>query len=512
MTGTSPNGARERPGWATLPAHWNRVFDGLAAVACAVALWTAVQNVAGLRWPYDGDHFRDVAQAQSTLDGHPLSDPFYKGEWIWYNPLLPWLVALGSAATRLTPAEFHVQGGPWVNLLAPAAFYLLAARLAGRGSAFAAVIIYLFLTGRTEPSLAAPTYSPWLFVATFAQGVFYLSVIVLLWAADRQTAATAVILGLFAGLTFLAHTAPALILVVVALKVMAPRWLAVAGVTALVTASPFLYAIVGHYHLRVVNEAPQAWRYLPVTLAGLPELLPAHTMLLLAGAAGAVMLRQAALWAWLAAALGLMLYGLMRDLAPALPAVVPTFHFWRYTVAVLTICAGASVWRLSVRLAGRRAVALLIASALTTVWLYYPRYRSRFDFVYGRAIAEQRDPNLDLMVRFLHKSIPEDAVVLGSRGAALLVIGPAGRRTVAVNANWSNPYVDNANRVRDREEMFIALKAGDQERFTSLASRYELTHVMAVGDQECRAVSGPALRPVYRFGEVCLFLLAGPEL
>ena len=45
-------------------------------------------TVGGLTWPYDGDHFRDIAQAQTALDGHPLADPFYLGEWVWYNPLL----------------------------------------------------------------------------------------------------------------------------------------------------------------------------------------------------------------------------------------------------------------------------------------------------------------------------------------------------------------------------------------------------------------------------------------
>lgn len=87
----------------------NRILHLGAVVAIVTALLVSRQSVRGLEWPYDGDHFRDLAQAQVTLDGHPLSDPHYAGEFIWYNPLVSWVVAGGSAAWRMAPAHFHVQ-------------------------------------------------------------------------------------------------------------------------------------------------------------------------------------------------------------------------------------------------------------------------------------------------------------------------------------------------------------------------------------------------------------------
>lgn len=86
-----------------------RLVDLAAAALIALALSAALAVVSGLSWPYDGDHFRDIAQAQTALNGHLLSDPFYAGEWIWYNPLVAWVLALVSLATGAPVALSHVQ-------------------------------------------------------------------------------------------------------------------------------------------------------------------------------------------------------------------------------------------------------------------------------------------------------------------------------------------------------------------------------------------------------------------
>jgi hypothetical protein len=481
------------------------VFDALAVVVCAISLTVARSHVAGLEWPYDGDHYRDVAQAQAALDGHPLSDPFYGGESIWYNPLLSWTVAAGASVARVPPATFHVQAGPWLNLLGPIAFYLLAAATAGRGAAFAALVIFLFFNCRAEPALTCPTYSCWLFVASFAQGFFYLSLLVIATTPRDPTAGRAVMVGALAGLTFLTHTAPALILGTVAMFVLRPRALAIAGATAAAVASPFLVSIAWHYRFSILNDAPMAWRWLPVTLQGFPGALRTDALLITAGLAGALLARNRVLLLWMAVSLSLTAYGLARDWVPALPAVVPAFHFWRSALASLTLLTGVTAWTVCERVAGRYAGVVLASAAALAIAANLQQYRGRFDFVYGRSIARNRDPNHAAAGAFLRKVTREDAVVLGSRGASLQIIGPAGRHVVAVNANWSNPYIENATRVRDRDTMLDLLKSGDVRGFTELADTYRVTHVVGVGTEECAQMSRPLVQLLYTFGEVCVF-------
>lgn len=483
----------------------DRLFDLLALAACAVALVVALQTVRGLGWPYDGDHYRDVAQAQTARDGHPLRDPFYAGEWIWYNPLLPWILAAGAALARVPTLMFDVQAGPWLNLIAPIGFYLLCVRLAGRAAAFLALVIFLFVNGRTEPALTTPTYSAWLFVATFAQGLFYLTLLAMTGAAASPTDRRSIVVGLLAGLTFLAHTGPALVLGAIALFVLPLRSILVAGVSAAAVASPFLWAIVGHYHLAVLNAVPAGWKWLPISWDGFPQTLRANALLLATGFAGLFVVRLKIVRVWLAVAAALTAYGLVREVVPVFPAIVPTFHFWRYTVAALIMLAGAVLWAASERVTRRLAAPLVaVASVLAIAW-YVPQYRTRFDLVYGHGVASSRDPNHAAVTSYLHTSLPPDAVVLGSRGASLQIIGPAGRKVVGVNANWSNIYVDAGPRMADRDRMLEALKSHDDEAFETLANKYGVSHVVGVGLDECRAMMGPRLQLMAGFGELCVF-------
>jgi len=485
-----------------------RAWDICAALLIALALSTALHAVSGLSWPYDGDHFRDIAQAQTALDGHPLADPFYLGEWVWYNPLVAWIVAVGSYVTGEPPALVHVQGGPWLNLIAPLSFYVLCSRAAGHRAAIVSLALLLFVNCRSDPSLTCATYSPWLFVATFTQGLFFLTIIATDIAASARTDAAAALVGLLAGLTFLSHTGPALVLGGVALATLPRRAVLISGLVAMVIASPFVWSIAVHYRLHILNRTPMAWSWPPLTLAGFSSTLASNAVLLAAALPGLVLVKNRVVRAWLFAAALLTAYGLAHDAVPSLPVIVPTFHFWRYLMAGATLLAGASVAWTFERVAGRFATpALALALAVMVVWAL-PQYRGRFDFVYGRGVAQGRNPDLSATATFLHKSTPPDAVVLGSRGLSLEVIGPAGRKVVGVNANWANPYVDNAPRVAARDAMLADIDAGRVDAFTARAMRDGVTHSVGMGQRECSAMAAAGLQPLYRFGEVCVF--AGP--
>lgn len=63
-------------------------------LACAAAGYAGVLASHDLTFIADEDFARDVAAAESIAAGHPLSDPVYRGEWVWYNPLAPTIVAV----------------------------------------------------------------------------------------------------------------------------------------------------------------------------------------------------------------------------------------------------------------------------------------------------------------------------------------------------------------------------------------------------------------------------------
>ena len=226
--------------------------DLLALLLILAALAVALTKTSGLTAPHDWDHFRDIALAQTVRDGAPLSDQYYRDEWVWYNPLLPWTLALGSAMTGAAVEVFHVRAGPWLNLLGPLAFYLLGIRWIGRSAAFIALAVYLFFSIGDGPGWAYATYSPWLYSNDFAEGIFFTAALALQAASDKPTLTRAGCAGALIGLTFLAHTAPALILVIVACAAFARRWpmLLTTGAAAFVVASPFLYSIGLQYHFR----------------------------------------------------------------------------------------------------------------------------------------------------------------------------------------------------------------------------------------------------------------------
>ena len=97
------------------------MLDLLVAAMCLVAFIKGMATVWDLSWPCDVDLYRDIGFAQSIREGYFLSDPLYLGEKIWYNPLVPGLIALVSAITGQPVYLVATKLGPILNLLAPLA-------------------------------------------------------------------------------------------------------------------------------------------------------------------------------------------------------------------------------------------------------------------------------------------------------------------------------------------------------------------------------------------------------
>jgi hypothetical protein len=82
--------------------------------------------------------------------------------------------------------------------------------------------------------------------------------------------------------------------------------------------------------------------------------------------------------------------------------------------------------------------------------------------------------------RWMRSALRSDDVVLSTDDRALMVIGPAGAKVVALECLYANPYVDCTRRGRARDEMFSALRRGDARSFEALAEEYSVTHVLWV--------------------------------
>ena len=182
------------------------------AILCAPPFVLGIQGTRNLDWPDDPDLFREGAQAQSFADGQMLNDPYYLGEWIWYPPLVPGLVAGLSRITGTPVPTVYAQAGAYLNMLGPILLAALVARCFGSLASLVALAVFLYQVPR-GPTGAAPFYSTLLYSGNFAQALFYLTLLAYVSLAEERRARY-VLTGALLGLTFLGHAAPFVVLAV----------------------------------------------------------------------------------------------------------------------------------------------------------------------------------------------------------------------------------------------------------------------------------------------------------
>jgi hypothetical protein len=524
----------------------------VSAVVClAAALWPAVSAVATLSMPYDMDHFREIAYAQSIADGGFLRDPFSREGTIWYNPLFAATIAAISTIGALDVPIAFVRSGPYLSALAQAAFFLAGARLVGPWPAVIALTVLLF-AAPYDPAWAAPTVTPWMFPSTFAATFFYLGLILCSMAMRRARLVWWVAVGACLGAVFLAHTAPAAILglcAVVAIFLTKPKGHVFAApglarlgavlVTAILVSAPFLYSIVGLYRLRIANGDPLNWTWEDIEISNLSGVLQDAFLspIGVLRVVGLVVLsrrlahdRDASLAVtWAVSAAALFGYGWIQQLVglDRLPALVPQHHFYFYLKAAGHLLAGVGIWSVLswivgalVRLSrlpalGARQTALAgvlaLMAAATLITKNYPLYENRPDFQeYQReALGYSEEFARTGVLKRLRAETPPDAVVLASATDSHFRVAPAGRHVIAVPAVQSNPYVAQHGREADQKSMLAALLAGDSQTFNALADKYSVTHVL-LGPDDASAFDAGArytkdVREISRQGGYALY-------
>jgi hypothetical protein len=493
-----------------------------------------VRTTRDLSWAEDDDLFRVIAEAQTFAEGS-FSDPYYRGEDIWYNPLVS-LVVAGASRTLGVPVNVtEVRLGAYANLLGPLAFYALAWRTFGAATATAATFGFVFYRDLWAPSWVTAAYSPWLFPMTFAQGLFYLSLLAYRWSVDSGKALAFALCGVSSGLTLMSHTAPALVLggVVLLVGIAEAAWPRVEGrhvalgpslgrhallfgVLVLV-ASPYLHSIVWRYHLHVRNQGAPDWEWAGVrNLAGflaqqvtLPALVAGLGLAVLAWRCRRSLDARLGL-AWMAAALLPLAYRLAANRF-GWQKVLPSHHFVFYAKAVQWLLVGlvlalalAGVRRLLARMPApwSRPVAPddlgLAAVVLAAVPLALPQYATRGYFGAARAGALRVEANEAerAAYRWIREHTAPGEVFLSPPDLVLRVVGPAGRKTVVAPVVQSNPYVEWQTRSRFAAWMFRALIEGDERAFLATARAYDVAYIVATAETH------PWLAPLVRSGRM----------
>ena len=534
---------------------------------CAIALYHGRAPTLGAGWPYLYDALRDVGTAQMILDGRYPEDPIFLGETLWFNPLVGAIVAAGSWISGLRPPEASVHLGPYLNLLIPLAFFLLAAVLFDRWTASAALVFFVFGNSRDGNLWTIATYSPWLFAPHFAQSLFCLTLLFYWKARQTDRWIGYALAGLLLGLTFMGHAGPAVVAGLLILLTTSGRlwrihrnglpreelrrtllrFLVLVG-CALGAGAPYLYSVLWHYHLHMINSFPSLYTDKAAQLSHVPELL--RGALSLSGAlavAGLVAIlvnrrsSYAARWilGWLCIVLALLAQtylwqwsGWARE---QIPQIVPGHHWliaWSLLKAVLCGYGLIALSQLPMCLyhlyqgharlgqnrdspcSGTRedspgfawprtlcaAAAVLMAGGVLygayPAWAEFvgqPRERVTYPYIY--------DDRAHVYNWILEHTDPSD-VFLCDDQLGLIAVMPSARKVVGTMLIFANPYVDSLRRFAEREAMFDAMRAKDRERFDRLAAAYHVTFILTQGKetQLVEASTFPHLTEAFQSG------------
>ena len=443
----------------------------------------------GLSSPAIMDTFRDAGFVQGIVDGNWFGDPTIGGAWRYYPPLAHAFFAAVVAATGIEPLRLLTMSAPVLNLVVPAGFFLMTRHLFGAVAAVAGTALLVFFNDLALPSWISAAYHPWSSVPLLALGGFFFSVWLIHARIRSERLSDALLIGSAIGLTFLAHTVPALILAaIVPVAVLTVRefnlrtlgWTAVVAVTALMWSLPLLLPLLVSYRLHILNPGPGAlvdplfvhWppsRAILVTL--LPGLLglPAIAMLRTAGSKSRVAGAILAVWVIVPMIFLTRHYacGAGSQTAVCTVFVVAVHHWFIYLQAALTCLAGLAVWLCMVRVRQispgpqswtdvRFLVGVLCGIAACWPRPFDDSMRQRaqdlgatFDWGAYSWVARHTGPQ-DLFVT----ELPDTSL-----NPASLAVMAAGRRSVALPETYSNPYVEWQSRNRLNLEYLAAAQA-----------------------------------------------------
>ena len=560
-----------------------RVAGQAIALALSIALTTwalykAFICAAGMEWPFIIDSWRDMGIAQGMLDGTYPQDPNVYEATLWYNPLVGGCTAAVAWVTGDSVGATHCAVGPWLNLVIPLGLFFFLRLGLGAWQAAAGILLLMASSAAVVQPGYWPwlvTYTPWAWAPHVGVGLLFVTMGFYVLELRRPRLWTQSLVGIAWGLTFMAHTAPAVVfgctfLVVSAWDLLAPggganprtfrQWsrdvLIPMGV-AFVVSLPYSYSILWNYQFRMASEASMDYVASGAELAKLGDMLRLlihwRTVFAVAGVGALWQLRKrrpgariALAWTGVSVLLAVAFYVNQWTRAHweiGIPLLVPGHHFiinlgalgYVLTAAgIIAVCGwaargvlwllpegGARWWQGAIRLLVPTAVLGALTAALMPV-------------AQGLTYHPLRDFGWHMDDLHAHKACtnwivahcPPESVFLCDAEFSLRFVMPAGRKPVYSLPLFTNPYVPIHPRLMAKFTMCELFVKEDYDAFLKLAAEWHVTHLLAL---DADYVAGeelgnrlyyellaernlPFLKPVYYENSIGIFALTGPAV
>ncbi len=480
-----------------------------------------------LTWYYDIDVPRDMSYVQQTLYGQFGKDPNYTGEFLWYNPLLSLIQA---GLIRVTDLPIHVamvRLGAYINLLAPLSFFSMMLVMLDPRIALAGLLSYLFLSTGVIPGFYAATYSPWMYPGVFMQFIFYINIALCYQAFKTQNYFWFLFLGMGIGIGFLGHTAPTVLMILILISLQGRRILEafkvknfdllkkltrqslVVFIPFLIFSLPFLFFIVGKYHLHFQNRKPFEYVDTIFIWRNYKDMIRENfSVSFLIAAIGFIwfykkfqekLIRGILLnWLWIAVAMffySTLVASLDEHTHIHLPGTVPSFHYFFYLKALQSVFYGFGLYILlspilrwinsrgffNKNLAlEKRMTGLFVVMVLLCGLIYFPYYQKRYDFVYFRNLCLEKAKDLSDInaYYFIRDHIPAEGVFLCEDHTSIFPVMATARKMVSIGITFSNPYVNFEVRENARNEMLSYLKSGQPAHAADLFKKYAVSYIL----------------------------------
>ena len=478
-----------------------------------------------LNWSYDVDIHRYMSYVQGNLYGHFGQDPNFTGAYLWYNPLL---TLAETAIVKITGLPVHLvmtRAGLYLNLLSPIAFIFMMLVVSDFKVSLASLLSYLFLASGAIPCYYAATYSPWLYPVCFAQFLFYLNIILCYKAFSTQKYIWFFVLGTFIGISFLAHTAPTILIILIMASIQLRDVVSAVKqrdfslikkyvgqglatfVPFVIASLPLTYYIVGKYHMHFLNRMPFEYVDGMFIVHNFREMIRENlSVSFVVSVIGfiwfykkfhQVLIRKIIL-NWLVISVIMYIYATAVATADNqfnfhLPGTVPSFHYFYYIKALQSVFFGFGfVFLISPVLkwieqlinrksgSGNFASHFFIVSVLLCAIIYLPFYQNRYDFVFFREqnIIKEKDKDGIETYNYILQNIPEDKVILCEEKTSIFPVMPTARKMVSIGITFSNPYLEFSSRENDRNNMVAFLRKGQPLSASSLFDKYNVGFVL----------------------------------
>jgi hypothetical protein len=482
------------------------------------------KTIHDLHWAYEPDFDRDISYIRGALDGNYGKDPNMAGQYMWYNPMM---FLFETAIVKITGLPINIvvaRAGAFINLLSPVAFFIMVLKIFDNKIALASVLSFIFLISGNLPCWGAATYSPWLISDTFSQFLFYTSILFCYKAFSTQKMFWFMILGAAVGLTFLGHSAPAILVILIMISLQVQNVITAmrekqyssvktyvlqgfaSFIPFVIFAFPFLYYVYGKYHFHFINHAilecaPGIFAR-KETLSLLKLNVTFSLIIAIIGLiwfyrnfTGAVI--RKIVFSWLFITVIMYVYEsavptIYRLYHIQLPDTIPAFHYFFYLKALQSILFGFGFIFLAGWLYGRveslgkdkfKALSLnnfVILSVLLYALVYFPIYSNRYDFSVLRqqAIDKANEKDKIAVYDFISKNVPLDNVLLCPHGLSLFPVMPTGIKMVSIETYFSNPYVSYDQREKDRVDMLSYLTTSAPAAAAPLFHQYNVSVVL----------------------------------